>query len=190
VDLYLVSPQHPLLPRLIQRVPFYNIIKSLVLVYLALPQSEVRHIIWTRVRADKQGASYIYRAHLAPFFQEHERDIDVFLASLRTRAGSAFAGGLTWLWTWIRTQLNVRQPIRLFAARSPVNQGKADSADCSSSRTTSRGTGSWSLSWSAVSIRTYADGPASYATRSRFRTRETIWHGSEICGRVSHSNLM
>jgi hypothetical protein len=117
-----------------------------------------------RVRADKQGASYIYRAHLAPFFQEHERDIDVFLASLRTRAGSAFAGGLTWLWTWIRTQLNVRQPIGLFVARSPVNQAKADSADCSSSRATSRGAGSWSLSWSAVSIRTYADGSASHAT--------------------------
>ena len=112
VDLYLVSPQHPLLPRLIERVPFYNIIKSLVFVYLALPQSEVRYILrhQEKNRSDQQGASYIYRAHLAPFFQEHERDIDVFLASLRTRAGSAFAGGLTWLWTWIRTQLNVRQP--------------------------------------------------------------------------------
>jgi len=116
VDLYLVSPQHPLSPRLTLRVPFYNIIKSLVFVYLALPQSEVRHIFYRGRKADKKGASYIYRAHLAPFFQEHERDIDVFLASLRTRAGSAFAEGLTWLWTVIRTQLNVRRSIRLFAA--------------------------------------------------------------------------
>jgi hypothetical protein len=85
-----------------------------------------------RVEADNQGASYIYRAHLAPFFQEHERDIDVFLASLRTRAGSAFAGGLTWLWTWIRTQLNVRQPVWLFAAHGPVDWEVADPVDCSS----------------------------------------------------------
>jgi hypothetical protein len=155
----------PLLPRLIRRFPFYNIIKSLVFVYLALPQSEVGHVIWDRVGADKQGASYIYRAHLAPFFQEHERDIDVFLASLRTRAGTAFAGGLTWLWTWIRTQLNVRQPVWLFAAaHGPIDREVADSVDCSSARATSRGSGSWSISWSAVSIRTYADGSASYAT--------------------------
>jgi receptor expression-enhancing protein 1/2/3/4 len=72
------------------------------------------------MEADEQGASYIYRAHLAPFFQEHERNIDVFLASLRTRAGSAFAAGLTWLWTWIRTQLNVRPVYRPLAARRPV----------------------------------------------------------------------
>lgn len=77
-------------------VPFYNIIKSLVFAYLALPQSE--------------GSSYIYRAHLAPFFQEHERDIDLFLASLRGRAGSAFADALTWLWAKVRTQLNIALP--------------------------------------------------------------------------------
>ena len=166
MDLYLVSPQHPLLPRLIERVPFYNIIKSLVFVYLALPQSEVHYILQHLVknRSDQQGASYIYRAHLAPFFQEHERDIDVFLASLRTRAGSAFAGGLTWLWTWIRTQLNVRRPIRLLAAHSPVNQEKADAPDCSSSRAPSRGSGPRPISWSAISIRAYADGSASYVT--------------------------
>jgi hypothetical protein len=34
----------PPLPRLTRRVPFYNIIKSLVFVYLALPQSEVCQI--------------------------------------------------------------------------------------------------------------------------------------------------
>jgi hypothetical protein len=67
-----------------------------------------RDMTWTQL--NEQGASYVYRVHLAPFFQEHERDIDLFLASLRTRAGSAFVDGLTWLWAIVRTQLNVRRP--------------------------------------------------------------------------------
>jgi hypothetical protein len=54
-----------------------------------------------------QGSSYIYRVHLAPFFNEHESDIDAFLASLRSRASSTLAGGLGWLWENVRKQLNV-----------------------------------------------------------------------------------
>jgi hypothetical protein len=183
----LVSPQPSLLPRLISKGPFlqYHQVARICIPSSTSVGGTSQHL--DRVRADKQGASYIYRAHLAPFFQEHERDIDVFLASLRTRAGSAFAGGLTWLWTWIRTQLNVRQPNRLLAAHSPVKRDVTNAVDCSSSRATSRGASSRPISWSAVSIRAYAHGSASYTTRSRFRPRETIWHGSEVCRRVSHS---
>jgi len=77
-------------------VPFYNLFKTLIFLYLSLPQSE--------------GSSYIYQNHLAPFFHEHEADIDAFLYSLRTRATTALAGGLGWLWDRVREQLNVVLP--------------------------------------------------------------------------------
>lgn len=70
----------------------------LVFFYLSLPQSE--------------GSSYIYRAHLAPFFNAHERDIDAFLANLRGRASSTLAEALAWAWDKLKSQLNVSFPLR------------------------------------------------------------------------------
>ncbi|OCF46074.1 hypothetical protein I317_00164 [Kwoniella heveanensis CBS 569] len=77
-------------------LPFYSLIKTVIFLYFSLPQSE--------------GSSYIYRTHLAPFFQEHESDIDSFLASLRTRATTALAGGIGWLWEKAKAQLNIALP--------------------------------------------------------------------------------
>ncbi|WWC93014.1 uncharacterized protein L201_007978 [Kwoniella dendrophila CBS 6074] len=77
-------------------LPFYSLIKTLIFLYLSLPQSE--------------GSSYIYNNHLAPFFHEHEQDIDAFLASLRSRVSTALAGGLGWCWEKIKAQLNVALP--------------------------------------------------------------------------------
>lgn len=77
-------------------LPFYSLIKTCVFLYLSLPQSE--------------GSSYIYRTHLEPFFNDHEADIDAFLASLRTRAGTAAAGAVAWAWERVKAQLNVALP--------------------------------------------------------------------------------
>ncbi|WVF68619.1 hypothetical protein IAT40_003389 [Kwoniella sp. CBS 6097] len=77
-------------------LPFYSLIKTAIFLYFSLPQSE--------------GSSYIYRNHLAPFFHEHESDIDAFLASLRTRATTALAGGIGWLWEKAKAQLNIALP--------------------------------------------------------------------------------
>ena len=57
--------------------------------------------------SNRQGSSYIYRTHLAPFFCDHERDIDAFLASLKGRASVALSGGVGYIWGLIRQQLNV-----------------------------------------------------------------------------------
>ncbi|WVW86707.1 hypothetical protein I302_108761 [Kwoniella bestiolae CBS 10118] len=87
-------------------LPFYSLIKTLIFLYLSLPQSE--------------GSSYIYNNHLAPFFHEHESDIDAFLASLRSRASTALAGGVGWCWEKVKAQLNIALP----AGHEPFpNQG-------------------------------------------------------------------
>lgn len=53
------------------RVPFYYLVKTLFLLYLALPQT--------------RGSSYLYIYHLQPFFHTHESQIDATLASFKTR---------------------------------------------------------------------------------------------------------
>ncbi|KAH9914095.1 TB2/DP1, HVA22 family-domain-containing protein [Fomitopsis serialis] len=55
---------------LVSWLPFYYTIKTIFLLYLALPQTH--------------GATYLYRAHLRPFFAAHEREIDSALAQLKT----------------------------------------------------------------------------------------------------------
>lgn len=54
-----------------QRFPFYYPLKTIFLLYLALPQF--------------RGASYIYTAHLQPLFHTYEPQIDATLASLKVR---------------------------------------------------------------------------------------------------------
>lgn len=54
-----------------------------------------------------QASTYIYRSHLSPFFQEHEQDIDAFLASSRSRAGFALVESVGWIWQKAKAQFNV-----------------------------------------------------------------------------------
>jgi receptor expression-enhancing protein 1/2/3/4 len=54
------------------RIPFYSTIKTIFLLYLALPQT--------------QGATYVYQVHLHPFFAKHEHKIDQTIAAVRARA--------------------------------------------------------------------------------------------------------
>jgi hypothetical protein len=97
------------------RIPFYSTFKSLFFLYLSSSHTEVSDVtVWPPpltpllLHIDgHQGASYIYRTHLAPFFHEHEPDIDAFISSLRSRAGEAVVQGAVWVWEKAKTQLNV-----------------------------------------------------------------------------------
>ncbi|KZT28277.1 receptor expression-enhancing protein 4 [Neolentinus lepideus HHB14362 ss-1] len=82
---------------LISWLPFYYPLKTLFLLYLALPQT--------------QGSSYLYVCHLKPFFTEHETQIDAGLASLKTRVYAFAQEKLRAVWNHI--------------AASTVNQGDA-----------------------------------------------------------------
>ncbi|KAK4053740.1 hypothetical protein OIV83_001396 [Microbotryomycetes sp. JL201] len=65
---------------LVTWVPFYYEIKTLVILWLTLPQI--------------QGSTYIYVAHVHPFLTEHEDEIDQAIADGKDRAKQA---GLAWL---------------------------------------------------------------------------------------------
>jgi receptor expression-enhancing protein 1/2/3/4 len=52
------------------RVPFYYPLKTLFLLWLALPQTA--------------GSSYLYTTHVQPFFSSHEKEIDSALSQLKT----------------------------------------------------------------------------------------------------------
>ncbi|ODN78538.1 hypothetical protein L202_04157 [Cryptococcus amylolentus CBS 6039] len=89
-------------------LPLYSFFKTLIFLALSLPQSE--------------ASSYVYRAHLAPLFNDHERDIDHFLASLRGRAGGALIEALTWAWNKAKVQLNLSTPEEQMQAAAMLAQ--------------------------------------------------------------------
>ncbi|KAF8909198.1 TB2/DP1, HVA22 family-domain-containing protein, partial [Mucidula mucida] len=56
---------------MISWIPMYYFTKTLFLLYLSLPQTH--------------GSTYLYRAHLQPFFQAHEHQIDKAIAEMKKR---------------------------------------------------------------------------------------------------------
>ncbi|KAG6890357.1 hypothetical protein C0992_002081 [Termitomyces sp. T32_za158] len=88
-------------------IPLYYTIKSIFLLYLVLPQT--------------QGATYIYTAHLRPFFRAHEAQIDAALAQLRARAVRFVQERLRALWA----ALAQPQPQGTQGARSQSSQQDA-----------------------------------------------------------------
>ncbi|KAI9633032.1 TB2/DP1, HVA22 family-domain-containing protein [Dioszegia hungarica] len=77
-------------------LPFYSLFKTVFFLYLSLPQTE--------------GSTYVYRAHLAPLFYQHEEDIDAALNGLRSRATETITGALGMIWEKVRQQLNIAAP--------------------------------------------------------------------------------
>ncbi|KAF9463259.1 receptor expression-enhancing protein 4 [Collybia nuda] len=69
---------------LISWIPLYYTMKTLFLLYLALPQT--------------RGSSYLYINHLQPFFHSHETQIDATLASFKAKAYSFVQERLRALW--------------------------------------------------------------------------------------------
>lgn len=74
-------------------IPFYSLFKLAFFLWLSLPQTE--------------GSTYLFNTLLAPTFHEHERDIDAFLSSLKTRLSGAILDLLTWAWGRARSALDV-----------------------------------------------------------------------------------
>lgn len=68
----------------ISRIPLYYTMKTIFLLYLALPQT--------------RGSSYIYVNHLQPFFHSHETQIDSTLASFKARVYTFIQERLRALW--------------------------------------------------------------------------------------------
>jgi receptor expression-enhancing protein 1/2/3/4 len=74
-------------------IPFYFLFKLIFFLWLSLPQTE--------------GSTYLFNALLAPMFHEHERDIDAFLSSLKSRVSGALLNVLNWAWARAKQALDV-----------------------------------------------------------------------------------
>lgn len=72
---------------LVSWIPFYYTLKTLFLLYLALPQT--------------RGSSYLYINHLQPFFHRHESQIDATLASLKAKVYTFLQERFRALWDQI-----------------------------------------------------------------------------------------
>lgn len=77
------------------RVPFYYLVKTIFLLYLALPQT--------------RGSSYLYVNHLQPFFHNHESQIDATLASFKSRIFAFIQVRLRTCWDALATAMGQQQ---------------------------------------------------------------------------------
>lgn len=76
---------------LVSWLPFYYPVKTIFLLYLALPQTA--------------GAAYLYHTHLQPFFAAHESQIDSTLAQLKGYIYSSLQRFLRAAWDHVTTTL-------------------------------------------------------------------------------------
>ncbi|KAJ7099629.1 TB2/DP1, HVA22 family-domain-containing protein [Mycena crocata] len=77
---------------LISWLPFYWSLKTIFLLFLALPQT--------------QGSSYIYATYLQPFFAQHEADLDAGILSIQSKTFAFAQARLAALWQIIVGALN------------------------------------------------------------------------------------
>lgn len=80
---------------LVSWVPFYYLVKTVFLLYLALPQT--------------RGSSYLYVNHLQPFFHNHESQIDATLASFKSRIFAFIQVRLRTCWDALATAMGQQQ---------------------------------------------------------------------------------
>lgn len=73
------------------RIPFYYLLKTLFLLWLALPQTS--------------GASYLYTAHIQPFFSAHESEIDSALSQLKTYVYNYLQRLIRSAWSHVATSM-------------------------------------------------------------------------------------
>ncbi|KAF7366468.1 Protein YOP1 [Mycena sanguinolenta] len=76
-------------------IPLYYPLKTLFLLYLALPQT--------------RGSTYIYSLHLQPFFREHEVQIDSLLAQFRAYVYTFLQKQIRLLWEHIGASMGQQQ---------------------------------------------------------------------------------
>jgi len=72
-------------------IPFYYTLKTIFLLYLVLPHT--------------QGASYVYTAHLKPFFAKHEEGIDKAIAEGRRKVAGVVQGWVRRGWEGVQAGL-------------------------------------------------------------------------------------
>ncbi|KAF5384821.1 hypothetical protein D9615_001377 [Tricholomella constricta] len=77
---------------LISWLPFYWEVKTLFLLFLALPQTE--------------GSTYIYTAYLQPFFIKHETDLDAGIISVQRNIFALLQARLAALWEVVWSIIN------------------------------------------------------------------------------------
>jgi len=92
---------------LISWLPFYWETKTVLLLFLSLPQT--------------QGSTYIYNSYLRPFFAKNEADFDAGIVSVQQNTFSFIQGRLTSLWEVIWSLLN-KTPA---SAQPPSSTGQA-----------------------------------------------------------------
>ncbi|TFK31685.1 receptor expression-enhancing protein 4 [Crucibulum laeve] len=80
---------------LISWIPFYYTMKTIFLLYLALPQT--------------RGSSYLYVNHLEPFFRSHESQIDAALASFKAKVYAFLQERLRALWDHVAATVGQQQ---------------------------------------------------------------------------------
>ncbi|KAJ7662096.1 TB2/DP1, HVA22 family-domain-containing protein [Mycena polygramma] len=86
-------------------IPLYYPIKTLFLLYLALPQT--------------RGSTYIYTIHLHPFFRTHETQIDSLLAQLRVYIYTFLQKQVKLLWEHIGASVGQQAPLDSHANAYP-----------------------------------------------------------------------
>ncbi|KAG1818821.1 TB2/DP1, HVA22 family-domain-containing protein [Suillus variegatus] len=94
---------------LISWVPFYYLVKTIFLLYLALPQT--------------RGSSYLYINHLEPFFQAHESQIDATLASFKIRIYAFIQQRFRILWDALAAAIGQQQQAQFAPAGGVTDTG-------------------------------------------------------------------
>lgn len=94
---------------LVSWVPFYYLVKTVFLLYLALPQT--------------RGSSYLYIYHLQPFFHTHESQIDATLASFKTRIYSFIQERLRTVWDALTMAIGQQQQTNFAPAGGVTDTG-------------------------------------------------------------------
>ncbi|KAG2135828.1 TB2/DP1, HVA22 family-domain-containing protein [Suillus clintonianus] len=94
---------------LVSWVPFYYLMKTLFLLYIALPQT--------------RGSSYLYTNHLQPFFHTHESQIDATLASFKIRIYAFIQERFRSLWDALAATIGQQQQANLSPASGVTDTG-------------------------------------------------------------------
>ncbi|KAG1737551.1 TB2/DP1, HVA22 family-domain-containing protein [Suillus paluster] len=94
---------------LVSWIPFYYLIKTLFLLYLALPQT--------------RGSSYLYINHLQPFFHTHESQIDATLASFKSRVYTFIHDRFRTLWDAVAAAIGQQQQANFAPAGGVTDNG-------------------------------------------------------------------
>lgn len=94
----------------VYRFPFYWEIKTLVLLFLSLPQFEARakncYFFPKAALMASQGSTYIYKAYVEPYLVQNESEIDATIASARNETLQFLQLRLSALWDILYSLLN------------------------------------------------------------------------------------